>query len=245
MGAPVKVPVIRGLIKRRLLINFRVDPAVMKRQLPPRFAPKLQDGHAVAGICLIRLEDIRPRRLPAALGVSSENAAHRVAVTWTDDAGRPAEGVFIPRRDTGSALNALAGGRLFPGEHHRSRFEVKDEGGRIDLEMRSRDGAVTVRVKARAAKALPPVSCFRSLEQASGFFQGGALGYSVTGEPGRLDGIELRTDRWNIEPLEVEEAYSSWFLDESRFPKGSVVFDCGLVMRDTGHEWHATEDLYA
>ena len=60
----MQVPNVHGVIRRRLLVNFRVESAVMQRHLPSPFRPKLHDGHAVAGICLIRLEDIRPKRFP-------------------------------------------------------------------------------------------------------------------------------------------------------------------------------------
>ena len=126
----MRFPKVHGTIKRRLLVNFRVDPAVMQRHLPPAFNPKLHRGYAIAGICLIRLENIRPRRFPGLLGLSSENAAHRIAVTWQDESGAR-EGVYIPRRDTGSLVNHLAGGRLFPGEHQRATFRVTDADNRI------------------------------------------------------------------------------------------------------------------
>src|SRR5947209_6404053 len=122
----MKLPVIEGLIRRRILVNFRVDPDVVQNQLPSKFKPKLHHDKAIAGICLIRLEHIRPKFLPSIAGISSENAAHRIAVTWTDDAGMQKEGVFIPRRDTGSWLNHLLGGRLFPGEHHLADFKAND-----------------------------------------------------------------------------------------------------------------------
>src|SRR5919204_5757200 len=112
----MQVPVIRGIIDRRILANFRVDATVLARLLPSPFRPKLVHGAGMAGVCLIRLKDIRPRFLPSFLGISSENAAHRIAVEW-DEGGRRREGVFIPRRDTSSWLNTLAGGRLFPGLH--------------------------------------------------------------------------------------------------------------------------------
>jgi hypothetical protein len=47
-----------------------------------------------------------------------------------------------------------------------------------------------------------------------------------------------------VEPLQVDEVHSSYFSDETRFPEGSVAFDCALVMRNVGHEWHTAEDLY-
>lgn len=240
----MRLPVIQGTIRRRLLVNFRVDPDVMQAQLPARFSPKLHDGHAIAGICLIRLEAIRPRHLPALVGVSSENAAHRVAVVWTDETGEQKEGVFIPRRDTSSLVNHLGGGRIFPGEHHRAAFAVHEDAQTIDLEMRSMDGAVTVHVRGRFGGELPRTSCFRSLEAASRFFEPGSLGYSVTRQGGRLDGIELRTAGWRVEPLEVADVASSYFSDRSRFPSGSVEFDCALAMRNLAHEWHSADDLY-
>lgn len=237
----MKLPALRGLIRRRLLVNWRVDPEVMQRLLPAPFRPKLHAGHAIAGVCLIRLEEIRPRLVPACVGLASENAAHRVAVLWDED-GVTREGVYIPRRDTGSLANRLAGGRLFPGEHHGARFTVTDEGGAVDLDLRSDDGLVAVRVRGRDAQALPPGSCFGSLAEASAFFAGGAQGFSVRREAGRLDGIELRTEGFRVGALEVEHASSTWFEDEARFPRGSATFDCALVMRDLPHEWRAVPE---
>jgi len=238
----MRLPVLQGVIRRRLLVNFRVDPAVMQAQLPPRFRPKLQGAHAIAGICLIRLGSVRPRFVPPLLGFSSENAAHRIAVRWQVD-GAEKEGVFIPRRDTGSPLNHLVGGRLFPGEHHRARFTVRESAAGIDLSMRSRDRKVSVNVRGRAGGSLPRSSCFASIAEASAFFERGSVGYSVTSDAGRLDGLELRTDGWSVEPLQIEEVHSSYFADESMFPRGSVEFDCALVMRDLRHEWHSAADL--
>jgi hypothetical protein len=241
----MRIPVLRGTIKRRLLVNFRVDPTVIQRLLPAPFRPKLHRGDSIAGICLIRLEDIRPAGLPASIGFSSENAAHRIAVEWTDDSGIRREGVFIPRRDTGSRLNSLAGGRLFPGEHHHATFTVSDDGQNIDVAMESDDQHVSVRVVGRSAETLPQSSCFDSLLEASAFFEGGSLGYSVTRHDARLDGLLLRTLEWRVQALEVSTADSSYFADTSRFPSGAVQFDHALVMRDILHEWHQAEDLYA
>ncbi|MFT3713008.1 MAG: DUF2071 domain-containing protein [Archangium sp.] len=237
----MKLPIIQGLIRRRMLINFRIAADVMKAQLPSRFEPKLQKGYAIAGICLIRLEEIRPRHMPEFLGISSENGAHRIAVLWD---GGTKEGVYIPRRDTSSLMNHFAGGRLFPGEHHHAQFDVKDDGDHIDLTMRAKDDGVSVEVRAKQATALPSSSVFGSLEEASAFFAGGSVGYSVTSDDDRLDGIKLKTQTWKVTALDVEHVRSSFFDDESKFPKGSVTFDCGLLMRDIQHEWVSEPDLY-
>ena len=121
------IPTLEGLIDRRLLVNYRVDPDYLQRLLPAPFRPKLIHGMGIGGICLIRLKQLRPRGLPAPLGFSSENAAHRIAVEW-EEQGQRREGVYIPRRDTASQFNTLIGGRLFPGVHHHARFEVRRNG---------------------------------------------------------------------------------------------------------------------
>jgi hypothetical protein len=234
---------VHGIIKRRLLVNYRVDREVLARQLPPPFRPKLHQGHGVAGICLIRLEEIRPKRFPRMAGVSSENAAHRVAVVWDDERGTH-EGVFIPRRDSGSLLNRLAGGRLFPGVHHRARFDVVETSYGIVLDMRSADGEARVHVSAHLAPELPEASIFGSLEAASGFFEPGSVGFSPGTKSARLEGVELKTKTWKVEALEVERVESSWFGDGHRFPPGSLDFDCALLMRNIAHEWHPAGEMY-
>src|SRR5262245_39071618 len=108
----MKIPVIRGVIDRRILVNYHVDPGVLAPLLPAPFRPKVIRGWGMVGICLIRLKKVRPRFLPDWCGISSENAAHRAAVEWDDD-NTTREGVYVRRRDTNSRLNSLAGGRLF------------------------------------------------------------------------------------------------------------------------------------
>ena len=240
----MRLPVIHGLIRRRLLVNFRVDADVMRRFLPSPFRPKLHGGYAIAGICLIRLEQIRPGRLPRFCGLSSENAAHRIAVLWDEPSGGSRDGVFIPRRDTSSWLNHCAGGRIFPGEHQLADFAVTDDGSRICMSIQARDGLMAVQLRAQESDALPESSCFGSLAESSAYFEGGRIGYSVTNDCCRLDGIRLETDGWHVRPLAVEHVESSFFADQSMFPAGSVSFDHALVMRDVRHQWHGVADMF-
>jgi hypothetical protein len=238
----MRIPVIKGVIQRRILVNYRVDPSVLASLLPVPFRPKVVHGVGMVGICLIRLAQVRPVFLPHWMGISSENAAHRAAVEW-DDASHSHEGVYVRRRDTDSWLNTVTGGRVFPGEHHHARFTVEETVDRYSVALASDDGETSMSVRARLTPKLPATSIFRSLEEASDFFQAGSLGYSATTEANRFQGLELRCNQWRVEPLEIEEVTSSFFDDASLFPKGSIHFDCALLMRDIQHEWHGQADL--
>ncbi|HVS36225.1 MAG TPA: DUF2071 domain-containing protein [Gemmataceae bacterium] len=240
----MRIPVIRGVIDRRILVNYRVDPAALARLLPPPFRPKLIHGAGMAGVCLIRLQHVRPRFFPSWLGITSENAAHRIAVEWDDGAERR-EGVYIPRRDSSSRLNALVGGRLFPGVHHHARFDVRENDDHYRVALDSDDGRTHLAVEGVVAPELPASSVFRSLAEASEFFRRGSLGYSATGRPGVYDGLELRTFHWCVQPLAVTAAESSFFGDRENFPAGAAEMDCALLMRQVEHEWHGRPPLIA
>jgi len=242
----LKLPVIHGVIRRRLLINYRADPEVVQKLLPGLFRPKLHAGFAIVGICLIRLENIRPSRIPRRMGINSENAAHRIAVQWDDENGETRDGVYIPRRDTSSRLNHYAGGRFFPGEHHLSNFEIIEDSEGVHFSMKGSDGFMEIRVDGYDGEesAFPQSSCFDSLTQASTFFESGSDGYSVSSDPGRLDGIRLDVQNWQVKPLLVTHLASSFYDDVSKFPKGSITFDHALVMRDIAHRWLSLEDIH-
>jgi len=238
------LPSIQGLIRRRLLVNFRVDPDVVQRLLPPGLAPKLQGDHAIAGICLIRLERVRPVHMPWQLGFSGENAAHRIAVIWRDSDGADREGVYIPMRHTDSTLILMLGGRLFPGVHQRAAFQVTDSEGDVDISIRSASGDMRVGLHGKPTDQLPAGSAFSSLAAASEFFRGGSVGYSPGRSGGRLEGLKLVSPKWRVDPLAISEVNSSWLSDPARFPSGSCEFDCALVMRDIAHRWVIAPNLY-
>ena len=196
----------------------------------------------MVGICLIRLRGVRPRFLPRRLGISSENAAHRTAVEW-DEGDHVREGVYVRRRDTSSWLNAVAGGRVFPGIHSHAKFTVRETETHFEVMLRSDDGVTSLSVVGDVTDRLPTSSVFDSLAEASAFFQAGSLGYSATPDPRKFQGLELRCHRWQVEPLSVSSVRSSFFDDRSVFPAGSIEFDCALLMRGIEHEWHGRSDL--
>lgn len=232
----MRAPRLASVIERRLLVNYRVDPAVAARLLPGGLRPQLVRGHAVAGICLLRLGSVRPAWAPAVAGLRSENAAHRIAVEWDGPDGVET-GVYIPRRDTGSRVNRWAGGRVFPGEHGYADFDVRESTDTVRVAFATRDGRTRVDVTAEITRTLEGSELFADLDEASAFFRGGSKGYSATSAGPHLDGMQLHTDAWHIEAGRVASARSTFFDDPDRFPPGSTELDSVLVMRDVPVQW--------
>lgn len=235
----MKLPTIHGYIDRRLLINFTADPDTVRNILPAPFRPKIYEGKAIVGICLIRLKHLKPKGLPDFLGISSENGAHRIAVEW-DDAGTTREGVYIPRRDTSLKINALAGGRIFPGKHYLADFYVQEGNGHYHVDFTSSDHTAIL-VEARETTAFDPASIFKTLENVSAFFQQGDVGYSPNKQC--FEGLQLKAYNWTVRPMEMLKVHSSFYENEAIFPKGSVQFDNALLMTNVEHEWHSMKNI--
>ena len=225
----MRQPRLASTVERRLLVNYRVDPQVAATLLPAPLRPQLHRGWAVGGICLLRIGQARPAWAPCAVGLRSENAAHRFAVEWDEPDGTARTGVYIPRRDSGSWLNVAAGGRLFPGEHQRARFEVRESSDRLEVAFAARDGGTRVDVDVDVVPELGGSELFRDLAEASAFFRCGATGWSATSSGVRLDGMLLETGDWRVEACRVRHVESSYF---AALPVGSAELDCALVMRN-------------
>jgi hypothetical protein len=235
------VPELQGVIARRLLLNYRVSPEVLERLLPEPFRPKLYRGYGIAGVCLIRFRQLRPRGLPAVCGFSSENAAFRVAVCWREN-GRDRDGVFIWKRLTNSRCNAWLGGWLFPTVLRYARFRVSETSSRLTISV-SESGDEDLRVVAERVQQWQGNSVFAHLQEAAEFFWQGAMGYSPGLEPGRYEGIELHCPRWEVEPLRLLEARCRFYEAPSRFPAGSIVLDSALLMRAKEHSWQSLPSI--
>ncbi|MCB9939685.1 MAG: DUF2071 domain-containing protein [Planctomycetaceae bacterium] len=238
----MKMPIVRGVIDRRILVNFRVDPDVLSWVIPRPFVPQIVNGLGIAGICLIRLRQIRPLGFPSMIGLSSENVAHRVAVEW-EFAGERKTGVFVFRRDTSSGINSLVGGRLFPGVHHLARFTSDEDNRRFQVDAKSIDSSVTVAVDGELSQEWTSTSAFSTLDAASHFFEKDCIGYSPQTMPGVFDGLELRTVGWQVEHLRMHCVKSSFFENTNLFPHGTIQLDCALLMRGIKHEWHKCDSL--
>ena len=233
----MKIPTIKGIIDRRILINYTVDPEIVDKIIPKPFRPKIYKGKAIVGICLIRLKEMRPKGLPSFIGVSSENGAHRIAVLWEEN-GETKEGVYIPRRDSSSLFNSTVGGRVFPGKHYHAKFEVSEINGEYKIAFKSSDNT-TIAINAEKTNDFNSSSIFETLANVSDFMKNGALGYSPDGN--KYEGLLLKTYNWKVEPLKVNSVSSSFFENINNFPKGSVQFDNALLMTSIEHEWDSVE----
>jgi hypothetical protein len=226
---------VNSLIERRLLVNYRISPEYAAPLIPEPLRPLLVSGHAVGGLCFIRLGQIRLSKTPRILGFTTENVAHRFAVEW-DDADGTHTGVYIPRRDTDSWITSAVGGRAFPGLHHPARFRAEETGGKIQIDVLSRDHKVRIAVESEPAQSLKS-DLFGSIDAAVEFFRNAAVGFSPAAGGEVLEGVRLECSSWVARPMTITGINSSLFDDTSRFPSGACILDSALVMQNLPASW--------
>ena len=224
-------------IERRLLVSYRIAPERAAALVPPPFRPHVVNGHAIGGVCFIRMSGLRPARLPLAAGLTTENVAHRFAVEWDDEHGSQT-GVYIPRRDTDSRITAALGARIFPGAHHLARFDVTESAGMIRIAVRSGDRVVSLSVTAEPAPALSS-PLFASLGEATAFFRQATLGFSPSTADGGLDGVRLHSTSWAARPMTISAMNSSLFDNAAAFPAGTCALDSAILMTNITARWSA------
>jgi hypothetical protein len=164
--------------------------------------------------------------------------AHRVAIDFTRDECQR-HGVFIPRRDTGDPLFALLGGRLFPGYARRSQFEVNETRDSLTMDVHTEGGRADLHVRVTWPAPWHESAVFDSCGEASDFFREAPCGFNWRRDGRGLEGMELETAMWHVQPVQVHDVDAQYFNDRRYFPPGSVEFDHALLMRNIPHRWHA------
>lgn len=234
--------IIKGIIDRRILVNFRLDPDCVARILPEPFRPRLFHGHALGGICLIRFKKMRPTWLPGFLGTASENGTHRFCVEWEKD-GKISTGIYVKQRFTDSRLHEFGGDKVFPGSLSLSRFSVEEGDGKYRVSFQSAEGE-EVDVSVEDATDFPKDSLFSDINEASTYFERDNVGYAPRkSRPGEFQGVKLNTTNWEVSPLKVLKAKSSLFTNPDHFPVGAAELDHSLLMSNIKHDWEVVDDI--
>jgi hypothetical protein len=137
----------------------------------------------------------------------------------------------------------LLGGRLFPGVHGAAHFTVQDEPDRLQMDVTTADHSADVRFSARRSRDWTATTSFSSFDEVSEFFRKGDCGFSCSLEGDRLEGLQLKTLRWQMEPLALDFHECAFYNDTTRFSSGSISFDSALLMRGVPHEWHEIKNI--
>jgi len=120
---------------------------------------------------------------------------------------------------------------------------VHEDKDRLRMEVSGDNGETDLSFSARISGEWRGTSGFETFQEVSEFFRKGDCGFSCSLRGDELEGLQLKTLKWAMVPMEIESQRSAFFSDSKRFPVGSIEFDCALLMRGVPHEWHQIADI--
>lgn len=194
---------VRGVLRRRLLVNAVVDPDEAAARLPAGLRPHVTPSGTVIGCCLLEIVQLRPACAPARFGIGQLAVACRVSAEWIDTTGDTVVGVWVPARRTTSKLAVAAGGRWFPGVHTLADITVDTGGGQLSWRVDSDDAFrldVTASAVGPVGEAVDVVGC-TCLHA--------AIGVSAD-RHGQLEAARMQPAHRTAQPVDVEHLDSAF-----------------------------------
>jgi uncharacterized protein YqjF (DUF2071 family) len=224
-------------------VNFALDPAALRPLVPPAFELDLHDGRAFVSLTASRLKDFGVGWLPRALRMNFYQATYRAHVTYTDFRGRCLRGCYFVRSETNSRLMSLAANLLPEFRAHRCQtypILMARRGDHFLLTVDSGDDpagkVVLVLDTSRPLKAMPPTSCFASVQEAYAFLVDFHDAFSYDPDSEEVFLLQIERGAWDIEVFEPVDSYLG-YLDRGPFRPSAARLDSVFYFRNVPYRW--------
>lgn len=211
---------IYGRLERCWLFTFQTSPTAARRSLPAVLEPIIHNGFAFWNVVITRLRSMRPRPLPARMGVSYWHAAYRLYVRFHPPAASPIDGLYFVRSDCDSRLICAAGNVLTDFRLSFTPIGCQERHGQVELSIHTPQAPARVLLERRPPVALPAHSAFSSLAEAKAFLQYEPFGIGVS-PAGEVNVVPVLRDEkaWRIKLLRVKAAEWGFFAGKDVKPE--------------------------
>src|SRR5947209_7855032 len=126
---------MRTVFRSCFLVNFGVDPAVMRGALPDPLEPDLYREEAYLSIVIAAMERMRPVFVPRCLGTTYHQVVYRAVVRCHGE-----RGVYFFRSDADHRFMSAAGNLFTFFRFHYSPMAVRKDQGRLHFEVHPAPG---------------------------------------------------------------------------------------------------------
>jgi uncharacterized protein DUF2071 len=217
-----------GAIERCWLFAYQT-PAEEARALVPRELELVtRDDCAFWSIVVCRLRAMRPKGLPAFLGVSYWHVAYRFYVRFQPVSGPPVEGLYFLRSDCDSRLMAWMGNRLTDFNFHPASIAVSEQAPLLHITIQSPDCPAEVALDRAKPPRISAHSLFSSLEEAAAFLKYKPFGISIT-PSGRANVVAIRRDEAAWKSRLVHVVSADWRFFEGKAVRPEICYEVAPI----------------
>jgi uncharacterized protein YqjF (DUF2071 family) len=192
---------MQGMVRRRFLINYPVEPSLLAPFVPPGGELSLHQGKAWLSDCFVHITGMRPTGVPQALGVSFHYLIHRTRARLPFPDGKKREAVLVLDPTIDSRLLATFGAAATGVPFKRRPIEFVTDGSAWRLGVRDgKDLIFEAMIRGSSfGTDMPTNSPFSSLSQADEFLLGVSYGGSWNPEAGTLHVLAETHEPWRAQ----------------------------------------------
>ena len=193
---------MNGVVTRRFLISYPVQPSALSRFLPPDAELSTWQGFAWVSACFVNIRHMRPSLVPAPVGIDFNYLVHRTRARLPYPDGIRRESVLVLEANINSRVFAALGQRL-PGVSFRARdIRLLETPDCWRVQMQDDDGTLLYQAdiaKVSIGEGLPTHSYFPDLASADAFLLHVSYGAEWHAETRRLQFLAETHDSWRAQ----------------------------------------------
>jgi len=231
---------MRTIFRECFLVNFQVDPDVMRRLLPAGIEPDLYGGKAWLSIVIAEMERMRPAFLSALFGITYDQVVYRAVVRHGSE-----RGVCFLRSDADNRLMSLAGDWLTFFRFHYSPMRFRREGHLVPFDLTAapseRADIHATYDLSSASRQMPSGSAFAELARAQPFLVELFVAFGTIPTSDDILKVRIKRGEWDIFVVEDLRGQYRFMQDSASFPSGSAALDSVFYVKELPYYWHTLE----
>jgi uncharacterized protein YqjF (DUF2071 family) len=221
------------------LLNYAVDPDVLRRLIPPPLELDVVHDRGFLTVVCADMVRMRPSPLPRLLGITYDQVVYRVPVRYR---GEP--GLFFLGSDAAQPLMVAAGAAFSMFRVRLSKTRITDAGDRVSIDVFGTRPGVDLHAYLKIdppATNIPGWSAFGSKAEAQSFLVDRFVAFvpGVGGRPMRR--VRVKRGTWDVVLPSTTDVRSDLLDDSTDFPAGSAGLDNTFVARGIPYRWYAAE----
>lgn len=248
---------MKTTFRKCFLVNFRMEPEALRRNLPPHLEPDIFNGKAFLSVVIADLEAMRLGFLPRCVGSDFTQVVYRAIVR----APTGERGVHFLRSDADDATMSTFGNLFSNFKFNLARFrwqDVADSGannaafsmphvgasGSCRFKCYSSDGVGDVDAEFDRSKTSLVVSAGslhagRTLAEAREYFC--ELYAAFTSDETRWNAVRIKRSEWNIVMLPDTRGRYDFMQRSEQFPPGACELDSVIYAADMDYHWYTLQ----
>ena len=227
---------MRGMVTRRFLVSYPVDPVLLTDRLPPGAELSLHDEAAWVSACFVNMKNMRPSVFPRSMGFELNYLIHRTRARLPFPDGKKREAVLVLEPNLDRRVLGWFGARLTGVEFNYRPIRLNETEKSWTLLMKDHEEIVydAVIPKSSINPDAPASARFSSINSADDFLLGVSFGGQWHAKTNRLRLLAETHDRWNTLMGECK-TNSNRFLESLGNEAGSLEADHVISMTDIPH----------